>query len=458
MATYLIAPGAWLSGLVPAGSALSPSNPPKGASNGSANSPFDPPRAALLASLLGVGLQPSNPPVPSSPNAGLQPSNPPVPSSPSAGFQPSNPPRSIGSGDTIPWPWEGVDPPWVYGSRSALLSQALRRSRAKIVRLADAKQTPEPSEPAGVRPAGTAPPTPAKAPAPPHAIWRWEAPFRQMTVVSQLLSYVRVHGAASGGAELWGLTLPAGSGRQSPGALGSTRLVEIQPAKDPKLLTEQVDKVLRAAVEREDRLPEILSQMSDTWPFFESIAGVSLQAAPRTGELLNVAFDWALHLTMVVKHEIAARRPVQSSALVMPVIATPGHGSLPSGHATIAALTSELLVALLGVAGAARDDQFDRLARRIAFNRVVAGVHFPIDSLIGYRWGTQLARLLIAMAGRRQAPEALDSADMYQGFGELLEIGQREQVPDAKRYQMPVVETLAEMWTKASEELAELRV
>ena len=52
--------------------------------------------------------------------------------------------------------------------------------------------------------------------------------------------------------------------------------------------------------------------------------------------------------------------------------------------------------------------QLDRLARRIAFNRVVAGVHFPIDSRAGYALGLQLSGHFIALADGRGQPESYE--------------------------------------------------
>ena len=59
-------------------------------------------------------------------------------------------------------------------------------------------------------------------------------------------------------------------------------------------------------------------------------------------------------------------------------------------------LTALLLSELLYPAGDARRSALDRLARRIAFNRVVAGVHFPIDSAAGSALAHQLAATLVA--------------------------------------------------------------
>ena len=187
---------------------------------------------------------------------------------------------------------------------------------------------------------------------------------------------------------------------------------------------DQTDKVIRAAIEREDRLPEILTQATDFWPFYESVTGIHLERAPRLAELMAVVQDTGVHLVMLLKDVLAAKRPVERSSRVMPVIATPGHGSFPSGHATLAALTSELLHILMyqGRGNEQRSMHLDRLARRIAFNRVVAGVHVPVDSQAGYALGTLLARLFAAMAGERPLPQLPAPEDIAGGSFDLPEL------------------------------------
>ena len=224
---------------------------------------------------------------------------------------------------------------------------------------------------------------------------------------------------------------------------------------------------MRAAVEREDRLPEILSQANSLWAFFESVSGVSLERAPAYAELVLAAEDWALKLVMLLKHNVAARRPVELSSLVHPVIPTPGHGSLPSGHAALAAFNTELLRLMLYRSGQPhRVKALDRLARRIAFNRVVAGVHFPLDSQAGYVIGRQLARALATLAGKR--PQ-----DFRQRFADTMLLdpfrlhenpdapGKPDDVDPSPELDIPHIATeplVQQLWAQAETELHRLRV
>jgi hypothetical protein len=347
-----------------------------------------------------------------------------------------------------PVPRIGIDPDWVFSSPATLLAQALRRSAARIERAPSGKVQASQMGAAqvkGARVVGS-------------DLWRWAPEFRAKTVAAELLGRFQV---VAGTVYLVGVC--------SAGGKLHCRPVFSVPAdlRGAGLrMTEQVDKVVRAAVEREDRMAEILSQMNDLWPFFESITGVSLDRAPRTAELLAATHDFLLYPLMHLKQDVALMRPVQASSLVVPLIPTPGHGSMPSGHATQAAFTSELLHILLYArrsdpSSERRSQQLDRLARRIAFNRVVAGVHFPVDSLVGYRLGTQMARLVAALGGHgRGFPAPVVETDTLQGF-ELSESDPRQLRPDWNSDPSEPVtgcSLLKALWDQAEIELGELSI
>jgi len=320
-----------------------------------------------------------------------------------------------------------------------LLNQALRKSRVKIVRESDALDNPP------------------KSKSPPASLWRWAPDSRIKTVSCELIQRFQVADQS-----LW-LLNPTLRG----GALGlrAKRVFALGGLLSNMDWQDQTDKVIRAAVEREDRLPEILTQATDFWPFYESVTGIHLERAPRLAELMAVVQDTAVHLVMLLKDVLAAKRPVELSSRVMPVIATPGHGSFPSGHATLAALTSELLHILMyrGRGNEQRSMHLDRLARRIAFNRVVAGVHFPVDSQAGYALGTLLARLLAAMAGDKQVPQLPKPVDIAGGSFDLPELpdgGQLGRPRAAKElgYTVAPSPALSALWQRTVNELNDLRV
>lgn len=86
------------------------------------------------------------------------------------------------------------------------------------------------------------------------------------------------------------------------------------------------------------------------------------------------------------------------------MIVTPGHGALPSGHATEAFAAALVLWELIRDRGKkpygdpGYGVQLMGLAARIAVNRTVAGVHFPIDTVAGALLGLTLGDYFVARA------------------------------------------------------------
>jgi PAP2 superfamily len=142
--------------------------------------------------------------------------------------------------------------------------------------------------------------------------------------------------------------------------------------------------------------------MSPAIAYWSSIANLHPQRNRHTLELLGAALRLANHVEMRFKHALACRRPSEYSPQMQPMLATPGHGTLPSGHATEAHTVAQVLWALLSAADSSRDDawfeQLMRQASRIAVNRTVAGLHFPVDSAAGQLLGLTLGDYLVKRA------------------------------------------------------------
>jgi hypothetical protein len=80
------------------------------------------------------------------------------------------------------------------------------------------------------------------------------------------------------------------------------------------------------------------------------------------------------------------------------MIQTPGHGAYPSGHATEAFAVAHLLsmIAPPQTGVPMQCAQLMRQASRVAVNRTVAGVHFPVDSAAGQFLGLALGEYFVA--------------------------------------------------------------
>jgi hypothetical protein len=78
------------------------------------------------------------------------------------------------------------------------------------------------------------------------------------------------------------------------------------------------------------------------------------------------------------------------------MILTPGHSSFPSGHSTESFVAAYVLWKLVLQPTPLRCEELMRQAARIAINRTVAGVHFPVDSVAGQLLGLTLGEYFVA--------------------------------------------------------------
>ncbi len=184
-----------------------------------------------------------------------------------------------------------------------------------------------------------------------------------------------------------------------------------------------------------------------------------------------LALSFASHVEMRLKHAFACPRPVELSPQIQPMIPTPGHSSWPSGHATEAFVTATLLQALLQAAGRHGDryeEQLQRQAARIAVNRTVAGLHFPVDSAVGRLLGTAIGEFLVARcAGNPKLPQRGFNGPKFQTpKGHVMDFDLRVSMADNESgyYQLlpgtnNVVASplLAFMWDKAVKECQALK-
>jgi hypothetical protein len=164
---------------------------------------------------------------------------------------------------------------------------------------------------------------------------------------------------------------------------------------DENALKEELAKVMTAIALRPERMAEILTQIQVPYSFFGSVMNLQGGRHRYTFELMSAAFRLSSAVVMQFKNHLRVRRPAERSPLVQPVLPTPGHGSYPAGHATQCYLVAAVLKALLDEAVTPGRDalagQLDKLAERVAYNRVVAGLHYEKDNEVGAGLGIALA-------------------------------------------------------------------
>ena len=188
---------------------------------------------------------------------------------------------------------------------------------------------------------------------------------------------------------------------------------------------------------RSDRLPEIFEQIDDLYSFFGAIDFLGPERTKWTLELMAAAVRLSIAVEMRLKHALNCPRPILFSDRIQPVIQTPTHGPYPSGHATEAYAIATVLTLLFDAADGVADlsqvtgaavrnmAQRYRLAARIAINRTVAGVHFPVDSAAGAILGITLGEFIAARAtGKPASSRVFNGSDDIRDFtaGELARV------------------------------------
>ena len=176
-------------------------------------------------------------------------------------------------------------------------------------------------------------------------------------------------------------------------------LIEVQRPKRVQFV-EQIATVEGRIEDRSSRAAEVLTQVAPPIAYFASVVNLQFGRHPRTLELIDAALQFAYAVGQRFKHALACPRPSDYSATLMPMIEVPQHASLPAGHAIESRVTAELLIEIVpGVKGSVAETYLRGLAHRIADNRVVAGVHFPVDCLVGRLMGDALASFVLKACG-----------------------------------------------------------
>jgi membrane-associated phospholipid phosphatase len=173
-------------------------------------------------------------------------------------------------------------------------------------------------------------------------------------------------------------------------------------APKAKVFREQLIWLRNYADLRFDRIPETNTQIFDKLSFFGLTSRLDAGARLHTLELLAVVQSLTYHIEMLIKHACWSARPVDYSASVQPIIQTPDHSSYPSGHAAesfaIATVLSYLMDPSRTTQEAVEGQHMPfRIAHRVAVNRTVAGVHFPVDSAAGAVLGCQIGGAILSL-------------------------------------------------------------
>ncbi|MBB5696109.1 phosphatase PAP2 family protein [Muricoccus pecuniae] len=186
-------------------------------------------------------------------------------------------------------------------------------------------------------------------------------------------------------------------------ALDPSNIADQPPKTDAGINAELAE--LRALTEyRAAALEEALAQR---WGIITYLRGVVTFSAASHRNTFLLIFSAQMIGSMVAMHYkrlFARARPSRLDPALLPPIEVPGHASYPSAHATEAMLIALILEQVLppevvqDLAGkpAADVGPLRMMARRTARNREVLGVHYPSDTLCGYKLAARLLPLFLS--------------------------------------------------------------
>ncbi|MEO1456015.1 MAG: phosphatase PAP2 family protein [Pseudomonadota bacterium] len=195
-----------------------------------------------------------------------------------------------------------------------------------------------------------------------------------------------------------GLTVTPGTRTNATAivSLASKPIYTLERPNDNDDLLAQSKHIFAAFDLRADRSAEIYLQQWDMLSFLGSSLQLNAISQGWTLALLEAVMSAAMNIVAEVKYRMDLPRPVDLYPQLAPIIQTPQHSALPSGHASEGFAAAYVLSRLKGLTDAetvSHENLIFRMASRIAINRTVAGVHYPMDSMAGACLGITLGRV-----------------------------------------------------------------
>lgn len=198
-----------------------------------------------------------------------------------------------------------------------------------------------------------------------------------------------------------------------------SRFITLEPP--PPDADSECDAVIKAGQDRAERKEEVREQGGalhlQLWPIIEALrlSGVTKEnwspedeavtgvQLPHTWEMLRAAL-WDMQCGLyALKLRFNRGRPVHAfgSKIGVTSLRTPGHPAYPAGHAAqshVSVLLLETALKRMKQVPANMPRLLDDMLRageRVAENRVVAGIHFPSDTVAGKDLALQYVPMLL---------------------------------------------------------------
>jgi hypothetical protein len=262
----------------------------------------------------------------------------------------------------------------------------------------------------------------------------WSADIRQIDLLGELMQGVHIlPDAAARSVSLQHIELD-----HAAGCFAAHPVCTLSRPSRDVFEGPQLTLVSQWAELRGERMTEILDQINVPLQYWSALVDLNPTSHRHSLEWIHLALELAYRVLQPIKHHLGCPRPASYAPGIQPIIRPRRFAAFPSGHATEAFLVARLLAHLAGhrkgsKAHAVLETQLQSLAARIANNRVVAGVHFHIDSVAGRVVAESLAEYFIQRCDPSQAgwlPRCYDAAVLKPTDAEAQTALDRHQVLD----------------------------
>jgi hypothetical protein len=157
-------------------------------------------------------------------------------------------------------------------------------------------------------------------------------------------------------------------------------------------LNDELNKLVDAALDRGDRLQEIIDQADGEGAlnYWTGMLGLIPSRRPNTHLLIRVGRKIGELVVMRLKGHYQCPRPSRIHPFMVPAIDPPDTPAYPAGHSLQAHLISRLLIKAMDDPQTPQHLQpgtltfaLKKLAKRVAENRKIAGIHYEADNEAG---------------------------------------------------------------------------
>jgi PAP2 superfamily len=159
-------------------------------------------------------------------------------------------------------------------------------------------------------------------------------------------------------------------------------------------LKNEVFKVVEAAKLRKDNIDSIVAHHLELDRFFMDVLRLDPDLYRRVGELIVVTAAVVESVVQRLKYLFDVPRPTELEPKLTTAVLVPRHSSYPGGHAAQSHAVARVLASLCSPRV---PNRLDKLADFIGDNRVVAGLHYPLDTSAGAALGKLLGDLIVAL-------------------------------------------------------------